>query len=101
MNRRKADLALAFNTVVWGSTFVLVKAALPWTFPRFCSWRSDSRSRRLALLACFSRATVYGGTGRTALAGGSGGCVPVRRLRVSDLGLAPHHAPPNPPSSPG
>ncbi len=28
MNRRKADLALFFNVVVWGSTFVLVKTAL-------------------------------------------------------------------------
>ncbi len=28
MNRRKAEAALIFNTVVWGATFVLVKAAL-------------------------------------------------------------------------
>ena len=28
MNRRKADLALAFNTLVWGATFTLVKSAL-------------------------------------------------------------------------
>ena len=28
MNRSRADAALAFNTVVWGATFVLVKAAL-------------------------------------------------------------------------
>lgn len=28
MNRRKADLALAFNTLVWGATFPLVKSAL-------------------------------------------------------------------------
>ena len=28
MNRRKADLALAGNTVIWGATFVLVKSAL-------------------------------------------------------------------------
>ncbi len=28
MNRRKADLALAGNTVVWGATFVMVKSAL-------------------------------------------------------------------------
>jgi drug/metabolite transporter (DMT)-like permease len=28
MNRRKADAALALNTVLWGATFILVKAAL-------------------------------------------------------------------------
>ncbi len=28
MNRRKADLALLFNAVVWGSTFILVKGAI-------------------------------------------------------------------------
>ena len=28
MNRRKAELALLFNVVIWGTTFVLVKAAL-------------------------------------------------------------------------
>ena len=28
MSRFKADLALAFNTIVWGATFVVVKAAL-------------------------------------------------------------------------
>ncbi|MCU1238569.1 MAG: protein of unknown function transrane [Candidatus Solibacter sp.] len=28
MNRRKADLALLFNAVIWGSTFILVKSAL-------------------------------------------------------------------------
>ena len=28
MNRRKAELALLFNAVIWGSTFVLVKNAL-------------------------------------------------------------------------
>jgi drug/metabolite transporter (DMT)-like permease len=33
MNRRKADAALVFNTLVWGSTFVLVKAALLYISP--------------------------------------------------------------------
>ena len=33
MSRRKADAALVLNTVVWGSTFVLVKAALPYVSP--------------------------------------------------------------------
>jgi len=28
VNRRKADLGLLFNTIVWGATFVLVKSAL-------------------------------------------------------------------------
>ncbi len=28
MNRRKADLALLFNAFIWGSTFILVKAAI-------------------------------------------------------------------------
>jgi drug/metabolite transporter (DMT)-like permease len=28
VNRRKADLGLLFNTMIWGSTFVLVKSAL-------------------------------------------------------------------------
>jgi drug/metabolite transporter (DMT)-like permease len=28
LNARKAELALVWNTVVWGATFVLVKAAL-------------------------------------------------------------------------
>jgi drug/metabolite transporter (DMT)-like permease len=29
VNRRKADLALVFNVVIWGTTFLLVKNALP------------------------------------------------------------------------
>ena len=28
MNRRRAEAALVLNTVVWGATFVVVKAAL-------------------------------------------------------------------------
>jgi drug/metabolite transporter (DMT)-like permease len=28
VNRRKAELALLFNVVIWGTTFVLVKSAL-------------------------------------------------------------------------
>ena len=33
MNRRKADLALVFNAVIWGSTFILVKEALGYVSP--------------------------------------------------------------------
>jgi drug/metabolite transporter (DMT)-like permease len=33
VNRRKADLALLFNAVIWGSTFILVKSALGYVSP--------------------------------------------------------------------
>ncbi len=46
MTRRRADAALAFNTVVWGATFVLVKAAL------------DDVSPVLFLAARFSLAAI-------------------------------------------
>ena len=58
MNRRKADWALLFNTVVWGATFVLVKSALYDISPilflalRFAlaTWRSDGLFRGRARL---------------------------------------------------
>ncbi len=33
MNRRRADLALLFNAVIWGSTFILVKEAVGYVSP--------------------------------------------------------------------
>jgi drug/metabolite transporter (DMT)-like permease len=33
VNRRKADLALLFNAVIWGSTFILVKSAIGYISP--------------------------------------------------------------------
>ncbi|MBZ5618448.1 MAG: DMT family transporter [Acidobacteriia bacterium] len=50
--RRRADAALAFNTVIWGSTFVLVKAALRDVSPLlFLALRFSLAA--LALLALF------------------------------------------------
>jgi drug/metabolite transporter (DMT)-like permease len=50
--QRRADAALAFNTVIWGSTFVLVKAALGHVSPiLFLALRFSLAT--LALLALF------------------------------------------------
>jgi hypothetical protein len=50
--RRAAEAALVFNVIVWGATFVLVKAALATHLPS-CFWRCDSpwpRGRCLPLV---------------------------------------------------
>src|SRR5256885_4038879 len=47
MNRRKADAALLLNTVLWGSTFVLVKAALPYISPVLFLARSEEHTSEL------------------------------------------------------
>ena len=51
MNRRKADLALLFNSVIWGSTFILVKSATDFVSPLlFLAIRFSLAAAALALL---------------------------------------------------
>ena len=51
MTRRKADLALALNTILWGATFVLNKAALAHISPiLFLTFRFTLATAALALL---------------------------------------------------
>ena len=60
MNRRKADLALVFNAVIWGSTFILVKEALGYVSPLLFLAIRFSRHRGALLLF---RGTWRGGQG--------------------------------------
>jgi drug/metabolite transporter (DMT)-like permease len=51
VNRRKADLALLFNSVIWGSTFILVKSAVSFISPLlFLAVRFSLAAVALALL---------------------------------------------------
>ena len=60
MNRRKAELALLFNTVIWGTTFVLVKSALHDISPvLFLAIRFSLAT--VALAGCCSAAPGCGG----------------------------------------
>ena len=73
MTRRKADAALFFNTVVWGSTFVLVKAALDDISPLyFLALRFSLAAIALAILFRGTRNARWNWrtAGAGALAGG-------------------------------
>ncbi len=68
MNRRKAEAALVLNTVVWGATFVLVKAALLDISPLlFLALRFSLATG--ALLALFHGSRRVPFTGKTVAAG--------------------------------
>lgn len=61
MNRRKAELALLFNVVIWGTTFVLVKSALHEISPvLFLAIRFSLAT--VALLALFRGTWKWRGT---------------------------------------
>ena len=69
MNRRRADAALALNTVIWGATFVLVKSALGGISPvLFLVFRFVLAT--VALCALFRGSLARFVNGRTALRGG-------------------------------
>lgn len=83
----RADAALAGNTVIWGSTFVLVQSALKDVSPIvFLSIRFSIATAALALL--FRSYSVVPAHARRA------DCrrVPVRRLPVSNRRAAIHHS---------
>jgi drug/metabolite transporter (DMT)-like permease len=67
VNRRRADAALAGNTLLWGATFVLIKAALdhisPVLFLAMRFWLAT-----VALAAVFGKA-LFGGSAKPAPAG--------------------------------
>ena len=92
MNRRRADLALAFNTVIWGSTFVLVKAALTWISPiLFIALRFLVAGT--ALLAYFGLRRKIVWNPRTALAGALAGVFLFGGYALQTLGLRTTSAP--------
>ena len=72
MNARKAEAALVWNTVIWGATFVLVKAALHDVSPiLFLALRfSLAAAARAALFAARRLAGDWRTAGAGALAGG-------------------------------
>lgn len=86
MNRRRADAALAFNTVIWGSTFVLVKAALPDVSPvLFLSLRFSVAT--LALVALFRGPRREAWNWQSTLAGGLSGVFLFAGYVLQTLGL--------------
>ena len=56
VNRRKADLALLFNAVIWGSTFILVKAAIGHVSPLSVPGLTFLAGHRGARSCCFGAA---------------------------------------------
>ena len=69
MNRRKAELALLFNAVIWGTTFVLVKSALQQISPvLFLAIRFSVAT--IALMMIFRGAGKWRAAGRSPAHGG-------------------------------
>ena len=86
MNRRHAELALAANTVIWGATFVLVKAALRDVSPMlFLALRFTLAAAALAVL--FRRRLAAGFDWRAALAGALVGTFLFAGFLLQTLGL--------------
>ena len=86
MNRRKAEAALVLNTVVWGATFVLVKAALLDVSPLlFLALRFSLATG--ALLALFGGSRRVPFTGKEAAAGGLAGVFLFSGYLFQTLGL--------------
>ncbi|HEY2015514.1 MAG TPA: DMT family transporter [Bryobacteraceae bacterium] len=86
MNPRKADAALLFNTVVWGSTFVLVKSALSDVSPiLFLAFRFCLAS--LALVALFRGGGRGPWSWKTAGAGALAGSFLFAGYLLQTLGL--------------
>jgi drug/metabolite transporter (DMT)-like permease len=85
-SQRRADAALAFNTVIWGSTFVLVKAALGHVSPiLFLALRFSLAT--LALLALFRGPGKGPRTWQAALAGALSGVFLFSGYVLQTLGL--------------
>ena len=87
MNRRRAEAALVLNTVVWGATFVLVKAALLDVSPiLFLALRfSLATGALLALFRGSSRRVPF--TGKAAAAGALAGVFLFSGYLFQTLGL--------------
>jgi drug/metabolite transporter (DMT)-like permease len=86
VNRRKAEAALVLNTVVWGATFVLVKAALLDVSPLlFLALRFSLATG--ALLALFGGSRRVPFTGKEAAAGGLAGVFLFSGYLFQTLGL--------------
>lgn len=89
---RAADAALLFNTVVWGATFVLVKAALADVSPiLFLALRFSLAS--LALAVVFRRGAAAAWSWKTARAGGLAGVFLCSGYALQTLGLRLTSAP--------
>jgi drug/metabolite transporter (DMT)-like permease len=86
MNRRKAELALGFNTLVWGVTFVLVKSALHEISPvLFLAMRFSLAA--VALVAVFRIGQVKACPTRMLAAGGMIGIFLFTGYLLQTLGL--------------
>jgi len=86
VNRRKAEAALVLNTVVWGTTFVLVKAALLDVSPLlFLALRFSLATG--ALLALFRGSRRVPFTGKAAAAGALAGVFLFSGYLFQTLGL--------------
>ena len=86
MNRRKAEAALVLNTVVWGATFVLVKAALADVSPLlFLALRFSLATG--ALLALFRGSRRVPFTGKAVAAGALAGVFLFSGYLFQTLGL--------------
>ena len=92
MNARKAEAALVWNTVVWGSTFVLVKAALHDISPiLFLALRFSLATAALVGLFVARRRLVW--DWRTAAAGALAGVFLFAGYLTQTLGLRLTSAP--------
>ncbi len=86
MNRRRADLALALNTLFWGATFVLVKTALRDISPvLFLALRFSLAALLLALLFWFQRPVRF--EWRVAAAGALAGTFLFAGFALQTVGL--------------
>jgi drug/metabolite transporter (DMT)-like permease len=86
VKRRQAEAALVFNTVVWGATFVLVKAALADVTPLlFLALRFSLATG--ALLALFSGSRGVPFTGKAVAAGALAGVFLFSGYLLQTLGL--------------
>ncbi len=92
MTRRKADLALFFNVVVWGSTFVLVKTALADISPLlFLALRFSLAGA--VLLVLFRPNVKFRAEAKSLAAGGLIGCFLYSGFLFQTLGLRLTSAP--------
>ena len=92
MNARKAEAALVWNTVIWGSTFVLVKAALHDISPiLFLALRFSLAT--VALAALFTARRRLAWDWRTAAAGALAGVFLFAGYLTQTLGLRLTSAP--------
>jgi drug/metabolite transporter (DMT)-like permease len=92
LNARKAEAALVWNTVVWGATFVLVKAALDDISPLlFLALRFSLATAALAGLFAARRRLVW--NWRTAAAGALAGVFLFAGYLAQTLGLRLTSAP--------